>query len=240
MKKFYTAYDGFFARTIAYTTARVWGYCYFYDWINPDPRRTARPDYLVMAACAGGFTAGVISNPVDLVFARMQVDEMLPDGYRRNYKSFIDGMMKAVDEGVLFRGAMANGCRIAAICASMTNAYDWCKENSYFFLGPSWINRFWSTGVAAGLGTLVALPFDAIRVRMHTMRPLPDGRLPYWSSWDCAKKMLTYEGSAKYSSNFNCFFAGGQAFGVRLYAITFMSQYFLDYYQGGKNTSEFW
>lgn len=165
---------------------------------------------------------------------------MLPEGYRRNYKHFFDGMMKAVDEGVLFRGAIANGARLAAICASMTNAYDWCKENSYFFLGPSWINRFWSTAVAAGLGTVTALPFDAIRVRMHTMRPLPDGRLPYWSSYDCAKKMLNYEGSAKYSSNFNCFFAGGQAFYFRLYAICFLSQHFLDYYQGGKNVSEFW
>lgn len=71
LKKFYTSYDGFIARTMAYTTARVWGFCYFYDWINPDPRRTARPDYMIMAGCAGGFVAGVASNPVDLVFARM-------------------------------------------------------------------------------------------------------------------------------------------------------------------------
>jgi len=45
LRKFYTSYDGFLARTLAYTTARVWGFCYFYDWVNPDPRRTARLDY---------------------------------------------------------------------------------------------------------------------------------------------------------------------------------------------------
>jgi len=60
---------------------------------------------------------------------------MLPDGYKRNYKGVLDGLMKVADEGVLMRGAIANGGKIAAICASMTNAFDWCKENSYFFLG---------------------------------------------------------------------------------------------------------
>ena len=42
---------------------------------------------------------------------------MLPDGYKRNYKGVLDGLMKAVDEGVLMRGAAANGAKLAAICA---------------------------------------------------------------------------------------------------------------------------
>ena len=74
---------------------------------------------------------------------------MLPEGYKRNYKGILDGLMKAVDEGVLMRGSVANGAKLAAICSSMTNAFDWCKENSYFTFGPSWINRFWATAVAA-------------------------------------------------------------------------------------------
>ena len=40
LRKMYTGFDGFVARTMAYTTARVWGYLYFYDKLNPDPRRT--------------------------------------------------------------------------------------------------------------------------------------------------------------------------------------------------------
>jgi hypothetical protein len=66
-------------RTFSYTTARVWSFLYFYDWINPDPRRLARPDYFVFAGAAGGFLAGLITNPTELVFARMQVDEMYPE-----------------------------------------------------------------------------------------------------------------------------------------------------------------
>ena len=38
-RKFYSKFDAFFLRTVSYTTARVWGFLYFYDWINPDARR---------------------------------------------------------------------------------------------------------------------------------------------------------------------------------------------------------
>jgi hypothetical protein len=39
LKKFYSKLDAYFMRTVAYTTARTWGFLYFYDWINPDARR---------------------------------------------------------------------------------------------------------------------------------------------------------------------------------------------------------
>lgn len=184
----YTGIDGFIARTVTYTTARVWGFLYFYDKLNTDPRRTARMDWYFMAGMAGGFTAGVVSNPIELVYTRMQVDEMYPQGYRRNYKNFLDGLMRATEEGVLLRGAVANGLRIGLLCSTMTGVFDWCKENSYFFLGPSYINRLWATLAAVGVGVFTTLPFDAVRVRMQTMRPLPNGELPYTSSWDCFKK----------------------------------------------------
>lgn len=164
--KMFTSWDGFVAKTMAYTTARVWGFLLFYDHLNPDPRRTARPDYYIMAGMGGGFLAGVLSNPIDLVFTRMQVDELYPEQCRRNYRGIFDGVLRAAEEGVLLRGAAANGLRIGALCASMTNVYDWCKENSYFFLGPSWINRFWATAAAVSCGTIASLPFDAVRVRM--------------------------------------------------------------------------
>lgn len=67
----YCGFDGWFARTVTYTTARVWGFLYFYDWLNPDPRRVARMDWYTMAGFAGGMVAGIVSNPVELVYTRM-------------------------------------------------------------------------------------------------------------------------------------------------------------------------
>jgi hypothetical protein len=69
-------------------------------------------------------------------------------------------MYKVAEEGVLFRGAPANGLKLAALCASMTSVFDWIKENLYFFLGPSAINRFVGTAAAVTIGTAVSLPFD--------------------------------------------------------------------------------
>lgn len=121
-----------------------------------------------MAGIPAGIVAGVVSNPVELVYTRMQVDAMYADGYRRNYRSFFHGLNKVIDEGVVFRGAAANGLKIAMLLSSMTTVYDFMKENCYFWLGPSWINRFVSTLVASLLGFATSMPFDTIRVRMHT------------------------------------------------------------------------
>lgn len=238
--KYYSTWDSFLARTTAYTTARVWGFLLVYDKLNPDPRRTARPDYMIMAGVLGGAFAGLITNPIDLVFTRMQVDELYPEQCRRNYRGIMDGLMKATDEGVLMRGSLANMARMAAICSSMTNVYDWCKENSYFFFGPSWINRLWATAVACGVGTAVSMPFDAVRTRLHAMRPLPNGVLPYTSSLDCLHKMYRFEGNMKFHSNLGCYFSGGQAYFARLFAICYVSQFLLDWYTGKQMVSEFW
>lgn len=166
MSRMLTSFDGFIAKTMAYTTCRLWGFLYFYDKLNPDPRRTARIDWMAMAGMAGGLVAGIASNPIDIVFTRMQADDMYPEAYRRNYKNIIDGLIKVADEGALFRGSLASGLRIGALASTMTGTYDWCKENSYFFLGPSGLNRLWATGAACIVGTAASLPFDAVRVRM--------------------------------------------------------------------------
>ena len=174
---------------MGYTTARIGLFGYFYDKFNPDPRRMARFDYFLAAGVLGGFTAGLVTNPIDIVFNRMQVDEMYPERARRNYRHFLDGLYRTMEEGALMRGSIANGLKLAMICSSMSGIYDLCKENSYYFLGPHWINRLWSTVVACLVGTLASLPFDQVRTRLHTMRPLPNGVYPYNGTLDCLTKV---------------------------------------------------
>jgi len=120
----------------------------------------ARFDYFLAAGVLGGMTAGIVTNPIDIVFNRMQVDEMYPERARRNYRHFLDGLYRTMEEGALMRGSIANGLKLAMICSSMSGIYDLCKENSYYFLGPHWLNRLWSTTVACLVGTLASLPFD--------------------------------------------------------------------------------
>lgn len=118
---------------------------------------------------------------------------MYPLQARRNYKNFLDGFYKVAEEGALFRGSLANGLRVAALCASMTSIYDLVKENLYFFLGPSAINRFLGTAVAVTLGTAVSMPFDHVKTRLHTMRPLPNGVYPYANTVDCLVKVNLFD-----------------------------------------------
>jgi Mitochondrial carrier protein len=218
----------------------VWGFCYFYDKVNTDPRRLARPDYFVAAGLAGGFVAGLATNPVEIVMSRMQADEMYPVQARRNYSGFLDGLYKVSEEGVLLRGGVANGLRVGALCASMTSIFDLCKENSYFFLGPHWMNRFWATAVAVTVGTVVSMPFDMIKTRLHTMRPLPNGVMPYQGFLDCFHKILKYECNVHKHSNYTSLYAGLEAYWLRLFLICYLSQFALDYYHSNSYVSEFW
>jgi len=234
--------DGWLTRTIGYTTARLWGFLYFYDKINPDPRRNARIDWHIMAGTAGGLVAGVLTNPIELVYTRMQADALYPEAYKRNYRSFAHGIGKAIDEGVLMRGALANGLKLSALLVSMSHANDWMKENAYFHLGPNWINRLLATSLAVSCGVAASMPFDNIKTRMHTMRPLPTGKMPYTSTWDCFKKICFYECNTTHSSNAaGSFYTGGQAYFARLFFICYASQFILDYYHGtSAYVSEFW
>lgn len=92
----------------------------------------------------------------------MQGDDLFHKNYKRGYTSFWDGLMKANEERALFRGALANGLRIALLCGSMTGLHDWMKENAYYFLGPSHLNRLVATLLAAAVGTIASMPFDTI------------------------------------------------------------------------------
>lgn len=240
MKQFYTGIDGFLIRTCTYTTARVWSFLYFYDWINPDPRRVARPDWMVEAGLAGGALAGLITNPIEIVYTRMQADELYPEGFRRNYSSFYDGMIKTWQEGSLFRGAVPNALKLGALCAGMTSIYDWCKESSYWFLGPHWLNRLWAAAAATAVGTVVSMPFDTIRVMMHTMRPLPNGQYPYHSLIDCFYKIMKYQGDVHRHGNFSAFYPGALNYFLRLFLISYVSILLLDVYHGQKHVPEFW
>tara|TARA_B110000285_G_scaffold234469_1_gene311553 strand:- start:350 stop:721 length:372 start_codon:yes stop_codon:yes gene_type:complete len=118
---------------------------------------------------------------------------MYPERARRNYKSFIDGLVKASDEGALFRGSLAHGLKFAGLVSVAAGCYDWMKENMFYFFGPITLNRLVGTAVGAGVAAAISMPFDTVATRLHTMRPLPNGVMPYENTLDCFAKMIKYE-----------------------------------------------
>ena len=55
----------------------------------------------------------------------------------------------------------------------------------------------------------LSMPFDTIRTRLHTMRPLPNGVMPYTGTLDCLCKIIKYECCPDKQANFGAFYTGG-------------------------------
>lgn len=239
-RKFWTSLDGFLLRTLAFTTGRIACFGYFYDWLNSDPRRQARPDAYAAAGLLGGLTLGILTNPVDIVFTRMQADEMYDPRMRYNYKNFIDGLIRTSQEGALMRGAVFNGLRHGGVLAVVTPVYDWVKEQFWYIYGPTELFRLVSCLVASILATAIAHPFDSMRTRMHTMRALPNGQMPYRDSLDALLKFYSYESQIRFNSNGGGLYAGCYAACIRTFGIAYVSMRVLDHYFDSTPHQEFW
>jgi hypothetical protein len=165
----------------------------------------------------GGFAAGVLANPVEIVYNRQAADALYPRHLQRNYSNFFDGLLKCNHEKVLFRGAVATGCAFGALNASMSGIYDYLKEYLYYFFGPpKWLRPLVLIPTAA-IGAAAYLPFDNIKVRLHTMRALPNGQLPYLGVRDGLGKVLSFEGNSFSYSSAVCLLSGYVPTYVRLY-----------------------
>lgn len=192
------------------------------------------------AGLLGGLVGGFLSNPAEIVFTRMQVDEMYPPQCRRNYRNFTEGIIKVAEEGALFRGGLANGLKLGLMLTCATGANDWMKENTYYFFGPQLLTRLAGTAGGVVAAMTLSMPFDMIKTRLHTMRSLPNGNMPYNNTFDCMGKIIKFECSFEKQANFRSFYAGGQPYFFRLFGIALISQYLLDFYHATDNKSEFW
>ena len=118
---------------------------------------------------------------------------------------------------------MANGLKIAGLISAASGTYDWLKENTYYFFGPILLTRLVATTGGVATAMALSMPFDTVRTRLHTMRPLPNGELPYHGTFDAFGKILKYECCWEKYNNFGSFYTGGQAYFARLWVIAFAS-----------------
>lgn len=178
---------------------------------------------------SAGFAAGVVANPIDIVYSRQAADELLPKKARRNYRSFAEGILRVNAEGILLRGAVASGLSYGLLLGSMSSLYDYIKEYMFFFFGAAQWLRPVSLIPTALVGAYLSLPFDNIKVRLHNMNALPDGRLPYSGVLDAAKKIFNFEANFKKYSNIHVFHAGFASYYIKLYLTLLIGTHLSDY-----------
>ncbi len=217
IRGFWKGADTLLARSFWYGGFRPYFWSLFYNYFNQDPRRTVHWTGVSLAGFLGGFCAGVITNPIDIVYNRQVADALYPKHLQRNYSSFIDGLVKVNAEGALFRGAIAGGFAYGMMHVGMSNIYDYLKEYLYWSFGPAHWLRPVILAPTVFCGVCFYLPFDNIRTRYHTMTPLPNGEMPYQSFTQTIGRIFYYESNLqKYSSPISMLAGGVPAF-IRMF-----------------------
>ena len=185
----YTGFDTLFIRSLWYGGFRCYLWCSLFNYVNKDPRRTPHWAVDSLTSFSAGFLAGVLTNPIDIVYNRQAADSLYPQHLKRNYSSFLDGLFKVNAERALLRGAVASGFSYGALLASMSGTYDFLKEYWYWWFGAAeWLRPMVLIPTTL-LGILVYLPFDNMKVRYHTMTALPNGEMPYKGFFDSFSKV---------------------------------------------------
>jgi len=241
IKGMYTGFDTLLMRGLWLGGWRSYFWSFFYNHYNKDPRRA--PHYSVgsFASFLGGFCAGVVNNPIDIVYNRQAADALYPTGHNRHYSTFFEGILKVNAERSLFRGAVASGISTGALMGSMSYFYDWMKETMYFFLGPTTYLRPIALLPTAYLGCATYLPFDNIKVRLHTMNPLPNGEMPYKGFSDCFMKVFKYECEMQKLSSIMAMHTGFAPCFLKLYTTLLTGVYLTDYaFQSFYKQGELW
>lgn len=149
------------------------------------------------ASTASGMVAGAVASmfgaPCDLVLIRMQTDNTLPESQRRNYRGVAHAFSSIVkNEGprALFTGALPTVVRASAINAALAPGFQMTQQHMLDIMPDSpYVATMVASIVSAFAGSVVSLPFDAVKTRMQrsTMGQ-------YSSAFDCARKVFAEGG----------------------------------------------
>ena len=241
LRGLFAGYDSLLIRGLWGSSWRTYFWCYFYNHFNKDPRRAPHIPVGTWASFLGGYCAGFITNPVDIVYNRQVADALYPKEMHRNYSSFVHGLTSVHAEGAIFRGAVASGISAGISLSSMNYFYDYMKELLYFWFGPTQWLRPTVLIPTAILGTALYLPFDNVKVRLHTMRSLPNGEMPYKGCLDAISKIIKYECQMNKLSNIFAFLNGFSAAFSKLYVSLLIGIYATDYaFQQNYKEGELW
>ena len=164
-----------------------------------------------------GFAVGVLINPVDIVYSRQAADALIPKNGRRNYTTFFNGINSVANEKALFRGALSGGLSFGTLMAATPHLYDYLKEYLFFFFGPTNWLRPLCLSTTLLIGSIISLPLDNIKTRLHLASALPDGRFPYKNDFDCMRKAFVYDCNFPKFGNITNLHSGFSAYFIKYF-----------------------
>ncbi|KAK3286043.1 hypothetical protein CYMTET_6371 [Cymbomonas tetramitiformis] len=188
----YSGVSAALLRQATYTTARIG--IFQTSLAQLSDMEGGGPSVATKTGCAifAGALGAVVGTPADMALVRMQVDGRLPVADRRNYTGVGDALLRSVKErGVpgLFAGCGPTVTRAIAMNVGQLVSHDQARQMmaraGMEKTGNA--NIFGSSLIAGLVGSLMSLPFDAVKTRLQQMKPDPrTGALPYRGVVDCA------------------------------------------------------
>lgn len=146
-----------------------------------------------IAGLSGG-VAAYLTTPLTLISIRQVLDSQTKPEWRRNYTSTAGGFA-ALGENK-FKGSTINVIRHVLLNITLTAPFDWFHEGLYLRFGDYGFVRPLAIFLAAGVSSIITLPFDNIRTRFMNAHSDPSrNRLNYSGIFDVFVQSAKYEKS---------------------------------------------
>jgi len=195
VKGLYAGLSAGFLRQATYTTARLGIFRTITNSIDSKRKRTFT-DTALAGLVAGGL-GSIVGTPADLAMIRMQADGTLPMEQRRNYTWVGNALARIVkEEGFMgmFKGCGPVVARAMSLNVGMLAGHDQTLDWLKAHVESPLLQTVGAKAVSGFFASAFSLPFDFVKTRIQKQKPGPDGKLPYTSTLDCARKSLLQEG----------------------------------------------
>lgn len=197
IRGFYAGLDSALTRQFGFAGIRIGLFFNVVDLVQNKLKRNLTIVEKALASLSVGALAAFAINPFDVVLVRCWADVKRPPAERRNYKNVFNGVARiAREEGIatLWRAATPNIGRAVGLNLGMMVSYQELKERLKPYLGDNFKTHITASIVAGICGTILALPFDNIKVKIVNMSPDAKGNMPYRGITDCLIRSIRREG----------------------------------------------
>lgn len=205
LKGFWAGYDAALVRQFSFSSIRVGLFFNIVEYANKKLNRNLKTYEKTLASATVGAFASIVINPFDIAMVRMMLDLTLPPNERRGYSNVFNALFRiAKEEGpsTLLRGAFPNMLKGIGLNVGQMVPYQESKERLKKYFGESYKTEIICSIIGGICGSICALPFHNIKIKLVNMKPDANGVMPYKGVGDCLKKTIASEGIGKLWTGF--------------------------------------